>query len=88
MVFFGKKLGQVEQAARQLGHCTGLVTNRFEIHPFREVKRLQEAILPPLVESGNVLSEFRKHSIPVFASDILLRVNDVLEKFGGKIHEL
>jgi hypothetical protein len=88
MEFLGEKPGQVVQAHLQLDIRSGLVTNRFKIPPIREVKRLQEAILPPLVESGNEFSEFRKHFIPVFAGDILLRVNEIFEKFGGKIHEL
>ena len=70
----------------QLNIHSSLVTNRFKIGPFREVKRLQEAILPHLVEFGNEISEVQKHFIPIFTGNILLRVNEIFEKFGGKIH--
>jgi hypothetical protein len=88
MVFLGEKRGQFVQAPVQLDIRSRLVKNRFEKRPFREVKRLQEAILPTLVEFGNDFSEVQKHFIPIFAADILLRVNEIFEKFGGKIHEL
>jgi hypothetical protein len=88
MVVLGEKRGQLVQALLQLDIRSRLVKNRFKLPPIREVKRLQEAILPALVEFGNEFSEVQKHFIPIFAADILLRVNEVLEKSGGKIHEL
>ena len=88
MEFLSEKHGQLVQAPIQLDICSRLVKNRFKLPPIRKVKRLQEAILPTLVEFGNEFAEVQKHFIPIFATDILLCVNEVLEKFRGKIHEL
>jgi len=51
--FLGEKAGQVVQAPRQVLLRSCLVTNRFKIGPFWELKRLQEAIFPLRVEDGN-----------------------------------
>jgi hypothetical protein len=51
--FLGEKVGQFVQAPRQVGLRSCLVTNRFKIGPFRELKRLYEAIFPLRIEDGN-----------------------------------
>ena len=53
MEFLGEKVGQSVQALHQVGLRSCLVTNRFKIGPFRELKRLHEAIFPLHVEAGN-----------------------------------
>ena len=86
--FLGDKVGQIVQALLQVGLRSCLVTNGFKIESFRELKRLHEAALPLRVEAGNKAFEFRKHCLPRVAGEILLRVNELSETFGGKIHEL
>jgi hypothetical protein len=51
--FLGEKMGQFVQAPRQVGLRSCLVTNRFKIGPFRELKRLHEAIVSLRVDDGN-----------------------------------
>jgi hypothetical protein len=62
--------------------------NRFEINPFRELKKLHETIFPLRVELGNKISEVQKHFLPRQASEILLHVNALSKRFGGNIDEL
>ena len=82
--FLGDKEGQLVQALLQIGPGSCLVTNRFKIGLFRELKRLHEAIFPLLIEVGNEESEARKHFFPRRAGDILLRVNEFSENLEGR----
>jgi hypothetical protein len=86
--FLVEKLGQFVQAPHQLVLRSCLVKNRFKIGPVPGLKRLHEAIFPLPVEVGNYVFEAGKHSLPRLAGEILLRVNEISERFGGKIHEL
>jgi len=53
----------------------------------RRLKSLHETIFPLHVEDGNKAFEGRKHFLPRLAGEILLRVNELSEQFGGKVDE-
>jgi hypothetical protein len=86
--YLSDKVGQFIQAPHQVGLCSCLVKNRFKIGLFLGLKRRHEEIFPLSIEVGNKITEFRKHSLPRPAANILLCVNEFSERFGGKIHEL
>ena len=81
MEFLGDKGGQFVQALLQVVIRGCPVKNRFKIRSFRETKRLNEAIFPLRVEVGKQVPEDQKHSLPGFAANILLRINEFSEKF-------
>jgi hypothetical protein len=86
--FPAEEVGQFVQAPHDVVLCSCHETNRFKIGPFRRFKGLRETIFPLHVEDGNQVFEARKHSLPRHAGEILLRVNELSEQFGAKIHEL
>jgi hypothetical protein len=82
--FLGEKVGQVVQAPHQLVLRSCSETNRFKIGLVHWIKRLHQTIFPLPVEVGNQEFEVRKHFLPRPAGEILLRVNELSEQFGGK----
>ena len=90
MEFLGEKLGQFVQAPPQLNIHSSLVTNRFKIGPFREVKRLQEVVglsnEPKNIKIGPEMKEiWLKHCLDhiSFISGLILMFLGSLESPTG-----